>query len=213
MLPPRAPGTRRRPSYNRDVIATRLNGPAPSWGMRAPSPRRVRGAVRGGMTMSSSTQRAGRIHGGGGQLVLAACSANSPSNSISQAFATPAHSPRAASTWSPGPSPPRPSPPTWVRSMSTPGATCFLPGPELRASAGDLLRITLDNQLPAPPRSTGTSIQIRNAADGVQAHPGRRRGAPSSCTSSWPRSRHLASSTPTRACSSTAATVRAAHHR
>ncbi|GAA4127445.1 multicopper oxidase family protein [Nocardioides fonticola] len=42
-----------------------------------------------------------------------------------------------------------------------------LPGPVVRATAGDLLRITLDNQLPADSTIHWHGIALRNAADGV----------------------------------------------
>ena len=42
-----------------------------------------------------------------------------------------------------------------------------LPGPVLRASAGDLLRVTLDNQLPAPTSIHWHGIALRNDMDGV----------------------------------------------
>ena len=42
-----------------------------------------------------------------------------------------------------------------------------LPGPLVRATAGDLLRITLDNQLPAESTIHWHGIALRNAADGV----------------------------------------------
>ena len=104
-----------------------------------------------------------------GSWLLAACSANSPSNSVSQAFATPS-----ALTPSPGQH-------VVTRTITASAFTAdlggvnvntwgygnTLPGPELRASAGDLLRITLDNQLPAPTTIHWHGIQIRNAADGV----------------------------------------------
>ncbi len=41
------------------------------------------------------------------------------------------------------------------------------PGPLVRASAGDFLRITLDNQLPADTTIHWHGIRLRNAADGV----------------------------------------------
>ncbi|WP_026926524.1 multicopper oxidase family protein [Granulicoccus phenolivorans] len=41
------------------------------------------------------------------------------------------------------------------------------PGPLLRANAGDFLRITLDNQLPADTSIHWHGIRLRNAADGV----------------------------------------------
>ena len=42
-----------------------------------------------------------------------------------------------------------------------------LPGPVLRARAGDLLRVTLDNQLPAPTSIHWHGIALRNDMDGV----------------------------------------------
>ncbi|GAB6986862.1 multicopper oxidase family protein [Nocardioides pyridinolyticus] len=42
-----------------------------------------------------------------------------------------------------------------------------LPGPVVRATAGDLLRITLDNQLPTDSSIHWHGIALRNAADGV----------------------------------------------
>jgi FtsP/CotA-like multicopper oxidase with cupredoxin domain len=42
-----------------------------------------------------------------------------------------------------------------------------VPGPLLRANAGDLLRVTLDNQLPADTTIHWHGIRLRNAADGV----------------------------------------------
>lgn len=42
-----------------------------------------------------------------------------------------------------------------------------VPGPVLRATAGDLLRVTLDNQLPADTTIHWHGIRLRNAADGV----------------------------------------------
>ena len=42
-----------------------------------------------------------------------------------------------------------------------------LPGPILRARAGDLLRVTLDNQLPAPTSIHWHGIALRNDMDGV----------------------------------------------
>jgi FtsP/CotA-like multicopper oxidase with cupredoxin domain len=42
-----------------------------------------------------------------------------------------------------------------------------LPGPVVRATAGDLLRITLDNQLPVESTIHWHGIALRNAADGV----------------------------------------------
>ena len=42
-----------------------------------------------------------------------------------------------------------------------------LPGPVLRACAGDLLRVTLDNQLPAPTSIHWHGIALRNDMDGV----------------------------------------------
>ena len=44
------------------------------------------------------------------------------------------------------------------------GAT---PGPVVRATAGDFLRLTLDNQLPAETTIHWHGIRLRNAADGV----------------------------------------------
>ncbi len=44
-----------------------------------------------------------------------------------------------------------------------------LPGPVLRARAGDLLRVTLDNQLPAPTSIHWHGIALRNDMDGVPA--------------------------------------------
>ncbi len=41
------------------------------------------------------------------------------------------------------------------------------PGPLVRATAGDLLRVTLDNQLPADTTVHWHGIRLRNAADGV----------------------------------------------
>ncbi|MBK8460632.1 MAG: multicopper oxidase family protein [Micropruina sp.] len=43
----------------------------------------------------------------------------------------------------------------------------LIPGPELRATAGDLLRITVDNQLPADTTIHWHGIALHNAADGV----------------------------------------------
>jgi len=42
-----------------------------------------------------------------------------------------------------------------------------LPGPVVRATAGDLIRVTLDNQLPAETSIHWHGIAVRNAADGV----------------------------------------------
>ena len=42
-----------------------------------------------------------------------------------------------------------------------------VPGPVLRATAGEFLRVTLDNQLPADTTIHGHGIRLRNAADGV----------------------------------------------
>ena len=42
-----------------------------------------------------------------------------------------------------------------------------VPGPLLRANAGDLLQVTLDNQLPADTTIHWHGIRLRNAADGV----------------------------------------------
>ncbi len=42
-----------------------------------------------------------------------------------------------------------------------------VPGPVLRATAGDFLRVTLDNQLPADTTIHWHGIRLRNAADGV----------------------------------------------
>lgn len=42
-----------------------------------------------------------------------------------------------------------------------------VPGPLLRATAGEFLRVTLDNQLPADTTIHGHGIRLRNAADGV----------------------------------------------
>ncbi len=44
-----------------------------------------------------------------------------------------------------------------------------LPGPEIRATAGDLLRLTLDNDLPTDTSIHWHGIALRNAADGVPA--------------------------------------------
>jgi len=43
----------------------------------------------------------------------------------------------------------------------------MLPGPVVRATAGDLIRVTLDNQLPAETSIHWHGIAVRNAADGV----------------------------------------------
>lgn len=42
-----------------------------------------------------------------------------------------------------------------------------LPGPLVRATAGDFLRVSLDNQLPADTTIHWHGIRLRNAADGV----------------------------------------------
>lgn len=42
-----------------------------------------------------------------------------------------------------------------------------VPGPLLRATAGEFLRVTLDNQLPADTTIHWHGIRLRNAADGV----------------------------------------------
>ena len=44
-----------------------------------------------------------------------------------------------------------------------------VPGPLIRATAGDLLRITLDNELPAETSIHWHGIALRNASDGVPA--------------------------------------------
>lgn len=51
--------------------------------------------------------------------------------------------------------------------VATWGYDGVLPGPEIRAKAGDLLRLTLDNQLPADTTIHWHGIALRNAADGV----------------------------------------------
>ena len=50
--------------------------------------------------------------------------------------------------------------PTWAYADS-------VPGPTLRASAGDLLRVTLDNQLPADTTVHWHGVRLRPEADGV----------------------------------------------
>src|SRR5699024_8804376 len=42
-----------------------------------------------------------------------------------------------------------------------------VPGPTLRATAGDLLRVTLDNQLPADTTVHWHGVRLRQQADGV----------------------------------------------
>ena len=42
-----------------------------------------------------------------------------------------------------------------------------VPGPVIRATAGDLVRITVDNRLPAPTTVHWHGIRLRNEADGV----------------------------------------------
>ncbi len=53
------------------------------------------------------------------------------------------------------------------RTVSTWAYGDTAPGPLVRASAGDLLRVTLDNQLPADTTIHWHGIRLRNAADGV----------------------------------------------
>ncbi len=53
------------------------------------------------------------------------------------------------------------------RSVSTWGYDGSVPGPLVRATAGDLLRLTLVNQLPADTTIHWHGIRLRNAADGV----------------------------------------------
>ncbi len=53
------------------------------------------------------------------------------------------------------------------RSVATWAYGDTVPGPLIRATAGDLLRVTLDNQLPADTTIHWHGIRLRNAADGV----------------------------------------------
>ena len=53
------------------------------------------------------------------------------------------------------------------RTVSTWGYDGSVPGPLVRATAGDLLRLTLNNQLPADTTIHWHGIRLRNAADGV----------------------------------------------
>lgn len=79
----------------------------------------------------------------------------------------------------------------------------------MRATAGDLLRITLDNQLPTDSSIHWHGIALRNAADGV---PGltqdRSQPAVPSSTSSPPPTRARTSTTPTSGYSSIEASTR-----
>ncbi len=53
------------------------------------------------------------------------------------------------------------------RTVSTWAYDSILPGPLVRATAGDLLRVTLHNRLPADTTVHWHGIRLRNAADGV----------------------------------------------
>ena len=53
------------------------------------------------------------------------------------------------------------------RQVSTWAYGDVAPGPLVRATAGDFLRLTLDNQLPADTTIHWHGIRLRNAADGV----------------------------------------------
>ncbi|AKT50721.1 copper oxidase [Arsenicicoccus sp. oral taxon 190] len=53
------------------------------------------------------------------------------------------------------------------RTVSTWAYGDAVPGPVVRATAGDFLRLTLDNQLPADTTIHWHGIRLRNAADGV----------------------------------------------
>ncbi|GAB98346.1 putative multicopper oxidase, partial [Kineosphaera limosa NBRC 100340] len=53
------------------------------------------------------------------------------------------------------------------RTVSTWAYDGKLPGPLVRASSGDFLRVSLDNQLPADTTIHWHGIRLRNAADGV----------------------------------------------
>ncbi|MCM3556931.1 multicopper oxidase domain-containing protein, partial [Janibacter melonis] len=53
------------------------------------------------------------------------------------------------------------------RTVSTWGYGDAVPGPLLRANAGDFLRVTLDNQLPDETTIHWHGIRLRNQADGV----------------------------------------------
>ena len=53
------------------------------------------------------------------------------------------------------------------RTVSTWAYDSILPGPIVRATAGDFLRVTLDNQLPADTTIHWHGLRLRNAADGV----------------------------------------------
>lgn len=62
------------------------------------------------------------------------------------------------------------APVTWDlagRAVQTWGYAARVPGPLVRATAGDLVRVTLDNQLPADTTIHWHGIRLRNAADGV----------------------------------------------
>lgn len=104
-----------------------------------------------------------------GSLVLAACSPHASSSGPSTAFPTPS-----ALTPSPGQNVISKTITASAFTADLGGVTVntwgygqSLPGPELRAKAGDLLRITLDNQLPDLTTIHWHGIALRNAADGV----------------------------------------------
>ena len=84
-----------------------------------------------------------------------------------------------------------------------------VPGPLLRARAGDLLRVTVDNRFPPTPASTGTASRCATTWTASPASPSRRSAPASEFTYGSPRpTRARTSATRTPASSSTAACTR-----